>query len=170
MLESLGIPVMVGDFFPLFLPFWHAVQVDLPAVGTNLQDQALVTSLYLGLPPQHADWQLLGSTCPWGASSELHYADSNTRQIRCRFVRPRTEFNYIQESSCHRCFRCGSEPNWIGENSNSTGNAVWGARWYSSVSWSKVLLNDESAAPIVEITYGVTEQILLMVTWILLPQ
>ena len=37
----------MGDFSPpLFLPFLHVLQVDLPAVGTNLQDQALVVSLY----------------------------------------------------------------------------------------------------------------------------
>lgn len=35
----------------------------------------------------------------------------------------------------------------------------------------KALLNDESVAPIVEISFGaLTEQILGMVTWILVPQ
>ena len=37
----------MGDFFLFPFPFWLTFQVDLPAVGTNLQDQSLVTSLYL---------------------------------------------------------------------------------------------------------------------------
>ena len=36
--------------------------------------------------------------------------------------------------------------------------------------WIKALLSDESAAPIVEIEYFLTEQVLAMVTWILIPQ
>ena len=38
-----------------------------------------------------------------------------------------------------------------------------------SLVWLKVLLNDESVAHIMEIEYFLTEQVLAMVTWILVP-
>ena len=40
-----------------------------------------------------------------------------------------------------------------------------------SMVWFKALLNDESVAPIVEIVYGaLTDQVMVMITWILIPQ
>ena len=170
-MESLGIPVIVGDFFPPHSPplFLHTLQVDLPAVGTNLQDHVLVPSTYLPNTP------IVNSSNP-NTPTTLAASFITLPQILGKsgadlYVR---ELNSTISERAAAIVASGAAVSRIGLEKIFTAQAMqFGEQDGTCLSlfWFKVLLNDESVAPVVEIIYLTgTDQVLAMVAWILVPQ
>lgn len=134
LLESVGIPVIV----------------DLPAVGTNFQDQAIVTSLYLFDTPANSSDPHVPSAL---ASSFLTLPQILGKSGADSYVR---ELNSTISQRAAAIVASGAAVSQSGLEKIFTTQAIQFG---------------EQDAPVVEITFGAyTEQILGMSTWILLPQ
>ena len=134
-----------------------------------MQDQSLVTSLYLLNTPignssnPHVPEALAASFITLPQILGKSGADSYVRELN----------STISERAA-AIVASGAAVSQIGLEKIFTAQAMqFGEQDGTCLSlvWFRALLNDESVAPIVEITYGAfTEQILGMATWILLPQ